>query len=400
MGLWECFLLAMNSLRVNKLRSALTLLGIVIGVASVITMVSMGEGAQQMVSGEITSLGANLVWVQVDYADPEVQKGNYKELTLDEVDLIASLAPDLTAYSAQIGFSQQARYQNVAQNINVGGVNEQFMQIRSLELGSGRFLSELDTQLARRVVVIGHGIAETLLKDVEPIGATIKIGDQQFVVIGVLAKEKGGTFTTDNTTGDNYAYIPITAGVRLTGVNTVPVFFGQAKDAKKMASARAQLQQAIFMVRGENHRLRVDSQDDMIELFSTITSVFTAILAGIGSISLLVGGIGVMNIMLVSVTERTREIGIRKALGAQRGDLIRQFLIESVVLCLLGGIIGIIFGSLGSTIIASLAPWSSVLSWLSVALAVGFSTLIGLVFGVYPAYKAAQLDPINALRYE
>ena len=156
-----------------------------------------------------------------------------------------------------------------------------------------------------------------------------------------------------------------------------------------MSAARTQLEQALITVRGTHHRMRVDSQDDMIELFSTITSVFTAILAGIGSISLLVGGIGVMNIMLVSVTERTREIGIRKALGAQKGDIIKQFLIESIVLCLLGGVFGITFGSLGSALIASFAPWSSVLSWFSVFLAVSFSTLIGLIFGVYPAYKAS-----------
>jgi len=400
MGLWECFSLAINSLRVNKLRSALTLLGIVIGVASVITMVSMGEGAQQLVSGEISSLGANLIWIQPDYANTEVQKGNYKQLSLQEVDLIASLAPDLSAYSPQIAYGQQARYQNQAQDITIGGVNEQYLTIRSLEMESGRFISELDNQLARKVVVIGKGIADQLLKDVDPIGATIKIGDQQFVVIGVLAKETSTNFTTDNTTGDNYAYIPITTAIRLTGYTSVPIVFGQTADARRMSAARTQLEQALVTVRGTDHRMRVDSQDDMIELFSTITSVFTAILAGIGSISLLVGGIGVMNIMLVSVTERTREIGIRKALGAQKGDIIKQFLIESIVLCLLGGVFGIIFGSLGSALIASFAPWSSVLSWFSVFLAVSFSTLIGLIFGVYPAYKAAQLDPINALRYE
>ena len=168
-------------------------------------MVSMGEGAQQLVSGEISSLGANLIWIQPDYANTEVQKGNYKQLSLQEVDLTASLAPDLSAYSPQIAYGQQARYQNQAQDITIGGVNEQYLTIRPLEMESGRFISELDNQLARKVVVIGKGIADQLLKDLDPIGATIKIGDQQFVVIGVLQKETSTNFTTDNTTGDNYA---------------------------------------------------------------------------------------------------------------------------------------------------------------------------------------------------
>ena len=213
----------------------------------------------------------------------------------------------MSAYSPQIAYGQQARYQNQAQDITIGGVNEQYLTIRSLEMESGRFISELDNQLARKVVVIGKGIADQLLKDVDPIGATIKIGDQQFVVIGVLAKETSTNFTTDNTTGDNYAYIPITTAIRLTGYTSVPVVLGKRLmhvECQQPDSIGAGLSNSA----GTDHRMRVDSQDDMIELFSTITSVFTAILAGIGSISLLVGGIGVMNIMLVSVTERTRKL--------------------------------------------------------------------------------------------
>ncbi len=400
MGFLECFLLAFDSLRANKLRSALTLLGIVIGVSSVITMVSIGEGARYMVSSEISGLGANLLWIQADYMNEEVKKGNFQNLTLEEANRMAQLAPAVAAMSPQLMTGGQLRYQNKSEDISIGGVNEHFLDIRAIGLGRGRFIADLDVDLGRRVAVISHRMAERLFGSTDPIGQTVRIRDQQFVIIGVLEGEKSGMMVTDSTTGDNYVYVPVTVVQRMLGHSRVPVLFAQARDPRVVSDARQQLARALELIRGPNHPFEVQSQDSMVEFFGTIIAVFTAILGGIGSISLLVGGIGVMNIMLVSVTERTKEIGIRKALGAQKGDLLRQFLIESIVLCLVGGSFGIIFGQGGSQLIAVFAPWPAMISLLSIGVAVGFSTFVGIVFGVYPAYKAAQLDPIDALRYE
>ncbi len=394
----ESIKLALSSLRVNKMRSALTLLGIIIGVASVIAMVSMGEGADQMIKSEISGMGANLVWVQPDFRTRDVQQGRFKPLTVADADRIRAAVPELSAVSPMISRNVTFGYRNRHEDGSVDGVASSYVDLRNLNVGEGRFLAEDDVKAARRVVVLGSDLSEKLFGTQPSIGQQVKLGSAPFLVIGVMARAKesfGG-----GTSANIVAYIPVTRMTQMTGRDSVNAIFAQARGAELVPRAMTRMESVLRRKYGNEYKYWISSQEDQQQFFGTITSVFTAILAGIGSISLVVGGIGVMNIMLVSVTERTREIGIRKALGGRRTDILSQFLVEAVVLCLMGGIIGIILGALGAKLISAFAPWKGVVSTNSIFLAFAFSTGIGLIFGVYPAYKAAKLDPIEALRYE
>ncbi len=394
----ESIKLALNSLRANKMRSALTLLGIIIGVASVIAMVSMGEGADRMVRGEISGLGANLVWVQPDYRIRDVQQGRFKPLAIKDAELIRAAVPELKEVSPWSSRSATFRYRNRHEDGSVQGTTASYVDLRSLNVSEGRFLSEADVKAGRRVAVLGSDLAEKLFGAQPATGEMLKINSVPFLVIGVMAKVKEAF--GDGTSTNMVAYLPIARMIQMTGNDRVEVIFAQARDAQVVPRAMAKMESVLRRKYGNEYKYMVSSQESTLEFARTITAVFTAILAGIGSISLIVGGIGVMNIMLVSVTERTREIGIRKALGGRRADILRQFLIEAVVLCLIGGTVGIILGALAAKLISAFAPWPGIVSTGSIFLAFGFSTAIGLVFGVYPAYKAAGLDPIEALRYE
>ncbi len=400
----ESIKLALNSLRANKMRSVLTLLGIIIGVASVIAMVSMGEGASRMIQGEISGLGANLVWVQPDYRSRDVQQGRFKPLTIADAERIRAAVPELAEVSPWSNNNATIGYRNRHEDVTIQGTNASYVDLRDFNVAEGRFFLEGDVKAVRRVAVLGSDLAEKLFKDQAAarekagIGQMVKIDSVPFLVIGVLAKVKESV--GDGTSPNMGAFIPITRMLQMTGNDYITVIFGQAGDAQMVPRAMTRMESVLRLKYGNEYKYMISSQESTLEFARTITAVFTAILAGIGSISLIVGGIGVMNIMLVSVTERTREIGIRKALGGRRSDILRQFLIEAVTLCLLGGIIGIILGVSGSALISAFAPWPPMVSGGSIVLAFGFSTAIGLIFGVYPAYKAAGLDPIEALRYE
>ncbi|MDI3280392.1 MAG: ABC transporter permease [Bacillota bacterium] len=402
MALQEDFKMALGSLRVNKLRSALTLLGIIIGVASVIVMISIGVGAERRVRGEVSSLGVNLLWVQVDWSRKDVRNGRFRPLTMEDVQLLQRSVPALRAVAPDTVRSYEVSRPGRTETATVNGTTAPFAEIRGLNVAQGRFLVEEDSLFRRRVAVLSSDLAEKLFGPLPALGQEIKVAGRYFTVVGVMEKA-AQSFINDDTTGEMTVYLPIeTMQTVLTGHRggDVEVIFAQAASPEEALQAARHMEEVLRRKYGREYKYRVESLDKQLEVIGRVAQVFTAILAGIGSISLLVGGIGVMNIMLVSVAERTREVGIRKAVGAQRSDILRQFLIEAVVLCLVGGAAGIALGALGAQLVASLAKWPAAVTWESILLAAGFSTAVGIVFGVYPAYKAARLDPVEALKYE
>lgn len=397
-SLYECVRLALGSLRANKMRSALTLLGIVIGIASVITMMSMGEGARKLVTGEFVGMGANLIFVQQDYTRQEVLWGHVKPLTIEDADFIRRACPAVADVSVTKVGPAVVKYGAKRQNVNATFTDDGLSSTQGGILAEGRLLTELDVRARRPVVVLGGGLARKLFEGKNPVGEKVKINGLSFVVVGVM-KEQGRTIFGDNT-ADMSVYLPISHARRMTGNDDVAAITVEAADVAHVKQATDQVSAVLARRYGEDPPFMVISSSTMLKSAETVMSIFTVILAGIGSISLLVGGIGVMNIMLVSVTERTREIGIRKAVGAKRGDILRQFIVEAVALCLAGGAIGTLLGSGGAALVAKLAKWPTYVSPLAVFVAFFSATAVGLVFGVYPAYKAANLDPIEALRYE
>ena len=398
MSLYECIRLALGSLRANKMRSALTLLGIVIGIASVITMMSMGEGARKLVTGEFVGMGANLIFVQQDYTRQDVIWGHMKPLTIEDADAIRKACSAVTDVSVTKVGPATVKYGTTRQNVNATFTDDGLSSTQGGTIAEGRTLSEIDVRARRPVAVLGGGLARKLFDGGSGVGEKVKINGISFVVVGVM-KEQGRTIFRDNT-ADMSVYLPISHARRMTGNDDVAALTAEAVDVAHVRQATDQINAVLARKYGENPPFMVISSSTILKSAETVTSIFTVILAGIGSISLLVGGIGVMNIMLVSVTERTREIGIRKAVGGKRGDILRQFIVEAVALCLVGGAIGTLLGSGGAALVAKIAKWPTYVSPLAVSVAFLSATVVGVVFGVYPAYKAANLDPIEALRYE
>ncbi|HHV62796.1 MAG TPA: FtsX-like permease family protein [Firmicutes bacterium] len=400
MGFREYVSLAIASIMANKLRSALTLLGIVIGVASVITMVSIGEGARVEVTGELEGMGSNMVFIQPNYHNEDVRMGDIPYLSFEEVDLLKAACPHLLYVSPYINARGTVKYGREDEGTTVVCVNDEFAWMQGFSMDAGRFFSESDIRGRRFVAVLGRDIADKLFGPGDPIGETIRINDLSCTVIGIMKRRgQSGLFSGMNTE-DSYVYLPASIARRITGFDRVSFIMAQATDVESVRLAVDEVNGFLRRRYGEDNRFLTQSSESFLESARVILGIFTAILGGIGGISLLVGGIGVMNIMLVTVTERTREIGIRKAVGARKGDILRQFVTEAVMLCLTGGIIGIIFGALGAHLIAAVSPIPASVSPLAVAVAFASSSLVGLIFGVYPAYKAANLDPIQALRYE
>lgn len=398
MSLYECIRLALGSLRANKMRSALTLLGIVIGIASVITMMSMGEGARRLVTGEFVGMGANLILVQQDYTRQDVIWGHVKPLTTEDADIIRRACPAVADVSVTKVGPAAVKYGTRRQNVNVTFTDDGLSSTQGGTLAEGRMLTELDVTARRPVAVLGGGLARKLFDEKIPVGEKVKINGLTFVVVGVM-KEQGRTIFGDST-ADMSVYLPISHARRMTGNDDVAAVTAEAADVARVKEATDQISAVLARRYGEKPPFMVVSSATILKSVETVMGIFTVILAGIGSISLLVGGIGVMNIMLVSVTERTREIGIRKAVGGKRGDVLRQFIVEAVALCLVGGAVGTLLGSGGAALVAKLAKWPTYVSPLAVFVAFSSATVVGVVFGVYPAYKAANLDPIEALRYE
>jgi putative ABC transport system permease protein len=408
MLLGEIIAVALGALRANKLRSALTMLGIVIGVAAVIAMVALGTGAQTAVKDRIASLGTTLLTV-----NPGQQRGmgvaiqdQSVKLTMSDATALAERGEHILAVQPEMGRSLQVTYQNKNTNTQIVGATANYPEVRKYKIGSGRMFTEQEVNSMQRLAVVGPAVATNMgLESTDALlDDNIRIRGVQFKVVGVM-ESKGQTGPGFGSNPDEQILIPITtARFRVLGTDRLRSISVLAESEEGIPDAMASIQKVLR----REHRLRSNqpddfqmrSQADFLNTLGETTQVFTYLLSGIAAVSLLVGGIGIMNIMLVSVTERTREIGIRKALGATRAAILLQFMIEAVVLCCLGGIIGIIVGSGGATAMSAAFQWNVKISPAAIVLAFAFSAIVGVIFGVWPARRAAVLDPIVALRYE
>ncbi len=403
MDILESIKMATTTLVANKLRSSLTMLGIIIGNASVIAMVGLGQGAQKLAAEQFQSLGPNVLFIVPGNQDAQRNRGDIpKTLVLGDAKAIASLVPSVAAVAPQLQSRQSVSYSNKNSNTQIIGTTPEFPRVRSFDIGTGRFINDLDIKISNQVVVLGSDLATRLFGDSEPIGQHIRIRNRSFLVIGVM-QAKGASFGTNQ---DDTALIPLTTmSNRITGRTSpygleVSFISVEAKNAESLGAAEFQITNLLRL----RHKIineddfTVRNQKDALTIVNTITGALTLMLAAIAGISLLVGGIGVMNIMLVSVTERTQEIGLRKAIGAREQDILIQFLIEAIILSVAGGIAGTLLG-VGSTMLISLVtPLKAGVSPVAIILAVSVSGGIGLFFGVVPARRAATLDPIVALR--
>jgi putative ABC transport system permease protein len=398
---------ALEALRANKLRSFLTMLGIVIGVGAVIAMVALGRGAQDSVNARIASLGTTLLTVlpsQARGAGSIASSTDRAPLTLDDAAALENRATFVAADQPEMSRSLQVQLESHNTNTNVVGTTANYLEVRNFSIGAGRMFSTADDAGRRRVVVLGPQVVSDLgaTAAASIIGESVRIDGIQFEVVGVLAsKGQGSGFGNP----DDQVLIPIqTARYRLIGTDrlrSISVLAPTEKDIPAtMADIGRILRREHRLRTGQDDDFQIRNQADFLNTLGETTKVFTYLLAGIAAVSLLVGGIGIMNIMLVSVTERTREIGIRKALGATQTDILLQFLIEAVVLCMLGGLLGIGFGAGAATLLRVAFNWSTSVGFSSVLLAFFFAAGVGILFGVWPARRAASLDPIEALRYE
>jgi putative ABC transport system permease protein len=404
MLIWELWMVALAAIRANKLRSFLTMLGIIIGVGAVITMIALGSGAQKAVQDNISALGTNLLTVMPGQQFMHgVASDQRVGLTVDDATEIQNTARHLVAVMPEINRSFQVKYGNQNANMQVTGTSPSYFSARNYTLVAGRLFTAGDDEARRRVAVMGSAVGDDFGQNAAAmIGQTVEIRGISFELIGLLAA-KGAQQGWMNP--DEQLFIPLsTARYRLMGSDRVRTITVKVDNEANTSVAMISLEQAIR----RRHKIQpsapndfqIRNQADLAQTLSQTTQTFTMLLAGIAAVSLLVGGIGIMNIMLVSVTERTREIGVRKALGATRGAILFQFLVEALVLCLVGGGLGVVFGGGGAIALSRIFHWNTLISPISILLAFLFSFTVGIVFGVWPARRASMLDPIIALRYE
>jgi putative ABC transport system permease protein len=405
MKMAQLILVALKSIARNKMRSLLTMLGIIIGVGSVITMVALGEGSQKDIEGDVASLGTNLLMVRpgsIQSGGVRGGAGTRPSLSMNDVSRLRKNGTLLRWVSAEVRANGQVIAGNNNWNTTVTGVAPEYLSIRNYQIASGSFFTERDSKTRAKVAVLGKTVVDELFPNQDPVGARMRIRNVPFRVIGVLAEKGQSSMGNDQ---DDIILAPDTTVLyRLSDGKFVNDISASAVSAEQMDAAKEQL---TALLRSE-HRLKADEEDDfqvrdqteIIEIATSVTGTLTMLLSSVAGVSLLVGGIGIMNIMLVSVTERTREIGIRLAIGARPSDILAQFLVEAAILSLMGGMIGILFGLIAASGIGLLLGVSTVINPTVVCIAVLFTGAVGVFFGFYPARKAANLNPIDALRYE
>ena len=402
----EILAVALGALRANKLRSFLTMLGVVIGVGAVIAVVALGRGAQESVNARIASLGTTLLSVfPADIRQGGVASGTDRAvMRMSDAEALDSAGGDITAVEPEMGRNLQVQMGTMNTNTQILGTTPNYLDVRKYAIAAGRMFTEQENKGTRKVVVLGPQVMNNLGVTNPPdiVGQTVKISGMDFEVIGVLVSKGAGAGFQNP---DDQALIPVqTAQFRVFGTDRLRQIGVLASSEDKINDAMAQVQKTLRRVHrlrpGKDDDFQIRIQSDFLNTLGETTQIFTFLLSGIAAVSLLVGGIGIMNIMLVSVTERTREIGVRKALGATRANILLQFLIEAVVLCMMGGVVGIVFGYIGARAMSKFGNFNTSMSLSSVIIAFFFSAFVGVAFGVWPARRAAKLDPIQALRYE
>jgi putative ABC transport system permease protein len=402
------FKISIRALRVNKMRSALTMLGIIIGVGAVIAMVAVGAGASQKIAAQISSMGSNLLIIlpgSTSAGGVRMGSGSQPTLSMGDADAIVKECPSVADVAPTLGGVAQIVTGHMNWSTGVSGTTPGFLNVRDWDLQSGKPFTQQDVKSATKVALLGQTVSYNLFGDQNPVGQTIRIKNVPFTVIGVLATKGQSAQGQDQ---DDTILIPVTTaqkklfGTQFPGM--VRIILVKARSAQDLSSAEQQitelLKQRHHIGQKQDNDFTVRNLTQIMQAAEQSTKVMTLLLGAIASVSLLVGGIGIMNIMLVSVTERTREIGIRMAIGAKTWDIRLQFIIEALTLSLIGGVIGIIAGVSTSMILSSVSGWPTVVSPLSIVMAFSFSGFIGIFFGFYPAYKASLLNPIDALRYE
>ena len=397
---------ALSAIRANKLRSALTMLGIVIGVAAVIAMVALGSGAQKAVADQIQSLGTNLLSIlpgQSFGGGAKVASDVRVSLKMDDYDaLVKEDAPSFQAVVPELGRNMQLKYLATNANESVVGTVPEYVTVNNYTITAGRNFSQSDNASRNRVVVLGSSVPDILgANGPAMIGQTLAIGGATYEIIGILSSKGAQGFNNP----DEQVLIPLyTARYRAFGTDRLRALTVQVVSADSIPVAMVEIEGVLrrqhHIPPGGDNDFTIRNRAELLTTIEGTTKTFSFLLGGIAAVSLIVGGIGIMNIMLVSVTERTKEIGTRKALGATRKNILLQFLIEAVVLCVMGGSLGIILGAGGAIALAKIAQWNTLVSPASIFLAFGFSAFVGIVFGLWPARRAASLDPIVALRYE
>ncbi len=398
----DLFKMALRSLIANTMRTFLTTLGMIIGVASVISMISIGEGARQQTLSTIEKFGTNIITIKPGRKkNRHVSSDTVKTLKLSDAEAIEKSIPLITGVAAQVYRSAQLKYGSKNTNTTVRGTGEKYLKLSNFTIERGRYFNKEEVQSVRKVAVIGSTVVKNLFGDISAIGKEIKVDGNNYLVIG-STEQKGALSWFDP---DDQIFIPVTtAQKRLFGIHHIQSIDVQAKKMEDLEVIKKDIDSLLRIRHGirktEDSDFHVQNSSQWLNSWGDAAKTFTYLLGGIAAISLLVGGIGIMNIMLVSITERTKEIGIRIAIGAKKSEIMEQFLIESVLISFIGGGLGILLGIIISRTVSKIGGWDTIVSTQSIILAFGFSVAIGIFFGFYPARKAANLNPIDALRYE